>query len=384
MIMKGFDMMSFIKQAAFDLHNDSITQWKENNQPVVGYTCSQVPVELFYAGGILPVRLRGVGIQGFDIADAYYGPFICSFPKAILQSMAEKKLTHLDGAVIADGCDSMRRLDECWRRASDDYSHMNLPFFHYMNIPRKVSNHAKEWYIYEIQKLQSTLNTHFDTNITQESIQKAIQTYNNSRKLIEKIESLRKSNPPEISGSDAFCVSLAAESMPPEAFQKQTADLLENLSTQSTDIPDGPRILISGSAYDDIHLIQTIESAGANVVGENVCFGPSHRMHSVSENLPPFEALMAQYLLACPCPRMFGRFDHRLALLKEKIQDVQAKGIVFQNIRFCDLHASENGLLERELEKEGIPCIRLEREYGSQTDTGRLRMRIDAFLERIS
>jgi Benzoyl-CoA reductase/2-hydroxyglutaryl-CoA dehydratase subunit, BcrC/BadD/HgdB len=57
---------------------------------------------------------------------------------------------------------------------------------------------------------------------------------------------------------------------------------------------------------------------------------------------------------------------------------------VLQNIRFCDLHASENGLLERELEKEGIPCIRLEREYGSQTDTGRLRMRMDAFLERIS
>ena len=377
-------MMNLIKQAAFDLHNDSITQWKQQNQPVIGYTCSQVPVELFYAGGILPVRLRGVGVQGLDIADAYYGPFICSFPKAILQSMAEKKLTHLDGAVIADGCDSMRRLDECWRRASDDYSHMNLPFFHYMNIPRKVSDHAKEWFIYETQKLQTALNDHFNISITLESIQKAIQTYNSSRKLIKKIESLRKTNPPKISGSDAFCVSLAAESMAPETFQKQATDFLEHISNRSTEIPDGPRIMISGSAYDDIHLIQTIESAGANVVGENVCFGPSHQMNTVSEIQPPLEALMTHYLLECPCPRMFGRFDHRLTLIKEKIQNVRARGVVLQNIRFCDLHASENGLLEKELEKEGIPCIRLEREYGSQTDTGRLRMRIDAFLERIS
>jgi len=376
--------MDLIKQAAFDLHNESITTWKENDHQVVGYTCSQVPVELFYAGGILPVRLRGVGIQGLDIADAYYGPFICSFPKAILQSMAEKKLTHLDGAVIADGCDSMRRLDECWRKASNDYPHMNIPFFHYMNIPRKVSDHAKEWYIYEIQKLQSVLESHFQVSITMEGIQKATQTYNKSRKLIGKIESLRKSNPPKISGSEAFSVSLAAESMSPKAFQKQASAVYDRISTQPSEIQDGPRMMISGSAYDDIHLIQTIEAAGANVVGENVCFGPSHRANLVSEELPPMEALMAHYLLECPCPRMFGRFDYRLALLKERIQNVQANGVVLQNIRFCDLHASENGLMERELEKDGIPCIRLEREYGSQTDTGRLRMRIDAFLERIS
>jgi benzoyl-CoA reductase/2-hydroxyglutaryl-CoA dehydratase subunit BcrC/BadD/HgdB len=377
-------MMNLIKQAAFDLHNESITKWKKNNHPVVGYTCSQVPVELFYAGGILPVRLRGVGIQGLDIADAYYGPFICSFPKAILQSMAAKKLTHLDGAVIADGCDSMRRLDECWRRASNDYPHMRMPFFHYMNIPRKVADHAREWFIYELQKLQTVLSSHFNVTITMERIEQSIEQYNQSRKLIEQIEALRKLTPPGISGSDAFSISLAAESMAPETFQKEVSAAYKELSTQPAQNPDGPRILISGSAYDDIHLIQTIESAGANVVGENVCFGPSHRMNQVSEKLPPLEALMEHYLLTCPCPRMFGRFDYRLNLLKEQIQNVQAKGVVLQNIRFCDLHASENGLLEPKLEKEGIPCIRLEREYGSQTDTGRLRMRIDAFLERIS
>jgi len=377
-------MMNVIKNAAFDLNNDSITAWKKQNRPIVGYTCSQVPVEILYAGGILPLRLRGVGIQGLDIADAYYGPFICSFPKAILQSMAEKKLTHLDGAIIADGCDSMRRLDECWRRASNDYPHMELPFFHYMNIPRKVSDHAQEWFIYEVHKLQTALASHFNISITLESIQKAIQIYNKSRQLIKKIASLREFNPPKISGTEAFSMSLAAESMLPESFQEHAAAVLDHFATQSVEIRVGPRILISGSAYDDIHLIQTIENAGANVVGENVCFGPSHRANFVSEKKPPMEALMAHYLLACPCPRMFGRFDQRLALLKEKIQHVQANGIVLQNIRFCDLHASENGLLERELEKEGIPCIRLEREYGSQTDTGRLRMRIDAFLERIA
>ena len=59
-------------------------------------------------------------------------------------------------------------------------------------------------------------------------------------------------------------------------------------------------------------------------------------------------------------------------------------GIILQNIRFCDLHGSENGLFEKDFEKMGIPCLRLEREYGPLTETGRMKMRIEAFFERIS
>ena len=59
-------------------------------------------------------------------------------------------------------------------------------------------------------------------------------------------------------------------------------------------------------------------------------------------------------------------------------------GVILQNIRFCDLHGSENGLFERDLEASGTPCLRLEREYGPLIETGRIKMRIDAFLERIS
>ena len=70
-------------------------------------------------------------------------------------------------------------------------------------------------------------------------------------------------------------------------------------------------------------------------------------------------------------------------VFKIKLVDAGADGIVFQNIRFCDLHGSENGLLERIFEKAGVPCLRLEREYGPLAEAGRLRMRLDAFMERL-
>jgi benzoyl-CoA reductase subunit C len=58
--------------------------------------------------------------------------------------------------------------------------------------------------------------------------------------------------------------------------------------------------------------------------------------------------------------------------------------VIMQNVRFCDLHGGENALFERDLEKMGIPCLRVEREYGPHMDVGRMKLRIGAFLERIS
>ena len=49
-----------------------------------------------------------------------------------------------------------------------------------------------------------------------------------------------------------------------------------------------------------------------------------------------------------------------------------------------DLHGAENALFERDLEALGIPCLRVEREYGPHIDAGRMKLRINAFLERIA
>jgi len=109
--------MDIFYDAATKVKCESILNWKKSGKPVVGYTCSYAPPEIFHAAGILPVRLRGIETDGTDIADAYFGPFICSFPKCILQLAGKGMFDFLDGAVITPGCDSMRRIDECWRKA---------------------------------------------------------------------------------------------------------------------------------------------------------------------------------------------------------------------------------------------------------------------------
>ncbi len=44
---------------------------------------------------------------------------------------------------------------------------------------------------------------------------------------------------------------------------------------------------------------------------------------------------------------------------------------------------TDNALLKVDLEKEGIATLELERQYGPLADAGRIRTRVQVFLERI-
>jgi len=372
-------------EATTTLFNQSIQNWRKTGKKIVGYTCSFLPAEIFYAADILPVRLRGIETEGMDISDAYFGPFICSFPKCVLQLAGKGKYHFLDGAIVTPGCDSMRRLDDCWRKAGGDYKGALPPFFYYFDAPHKTRPHGMKWFQEEIRHLINAVEAFFHVTISDEALRQAIAFYNRGRLLLKTLEEIRTRPEVPLSGTEAFAVSVAGTVMPRDQYTEQLKKRIDNLATRPP-IPAGKkRLMVIGSISDDIELIELIEkNQNALVVSENLCFGVRHEGALISEQGDPIAALAEGYLAHSPCPRMFGKYKERLAIFKEKIAAAAVDGVIMQNIRFCDLHGSEHGLLERDLEKEGIPCLKIEREYGPLTETGRMQMRIQAFLERIS
>ncbi|MFH2065905.1 MAG: 2-hydroxyacyl-CoA dehydratase family protein [Pseudomonadota bacterium] len=378
-------MMEIFEEAASGITNRYLSDWVNNGKKVVGYTCSFLPPEIFHAAGILPYRLRGITTESMEISDAYYGPYVCTFPKCLLQLAGEKKFSFLSGAVISTGCDAMRRLDECWRKTGEDYPGSIPDFFHYFDVPHKTDPHAIQWFENEIRKLIQKIETDYHVNITKENLKRSISLYNHGRMLLWEIEKQRSLKDAKISGTDAFSIAVAGTVMPREAFHETLEQLLPDLSRQKSNPANGNRrIMVAGSINDDIELIRLIENAGSTVVADNICFGIRSESDQVSMEDEPISALTRHYLSNSVCPRMFGAYQQRFDLLKAKIERAGVEGIILQNIRFCDLHGSENGLFERDFEKMGIPCLRLEREYGPLTETGRMKMRIEAFLERMA
>ena len=377
-------MMPQWVEAAVVLENRFIREWKAAGKKVVGYTCSYLPDEVFHTAGILPFRLRGYGTEECSIGDTYFGPFICSLPKCMLQLAGEGRLRFLDGAIITPGCDSMRRLDECWRKAGDDHEGIVPGFFFHFGVPHKFSDYTVHWFTDEIRRLIAAVEAHFGVAVTDEGLRESIRVYNRGRALLQQFDRLRTAPNPAITGAEALAVILAGTAMTRDAYNACLEAFLNELTDRAETQTDRIRLMLVGSANDDVELVRVIEGNRALVVADNLCFSARFHLHPVAEDGDLVEALARRYLRKNECPRMYGQYRERLDLLRAKIRSARIDGVVLQNIRFCDLHGAENGLFERALEAEGTPCLRLEREYGPLVEKGRLKIRVDAFLERIA
>ncbi len=377
-------MRTDLHEAATKIEVESILKWKEKGGKIVGYTCSFMPVEPFYAAGILPIRLRGITAGSMEISDSYFGPFVCSFPKALLQLAGTGHYHFLDGVVISNGCDTLRRLDDCWRKMGEDIKGSAPPWFHYFDVPHKPDGHAFDWYKNQVKKLIRSIEKQFDVEITESKLKDAIKKQNQIRKLLWELEKLRREDPVRISGTEAYAAIIAGTVMPVDIYKNSLSELVYDIQTRKTDFgKNKKKLFIGGSVCDDFELISLIEQSDAVVVGENVCFGVRNDNDIVDETKEPLSAITAKYLSGSVCPRMMGWYKERADMIICKIKQTNANGVILQNIRFCDLHGSENGLLERDLDKGTIPSLRIEREHGPLTETGRLKMRIDAFIEQL-
>lgn len=375
-------MMKEFIEASTALNNKHVNEWKKKGKKVVGYTCSYVPDEIFHAAGILPFRIRGFGATENTIGDTYFGPFICSLPKCMLQLAGEGKFNFLDGAIITPGCDSMRRLDECWRKAGSDVPGVLPPFFFHYGVPHKYADYTIKWFTEETRRLIAAVQEHFHVEITESDIKESINVYNYSRTLLDRFDALRTLDNPPFSGEEALAVILAGTTMPREEYNTLLGKFIAD-AQKAPVIKDRIRLMLVGSANDDIGLVRVMEGAKALVVADNLCFGSRFYTDQVGEDGDPVFELSKRYLGHNDCPRMYGDYQRRLKILEQKVKKAKIDGVILQNIRFCDLHGAENGIFERDLEAKGIPCMRLEREYGPLVETGRMKMRVDAFIERI-
>jgi len=77
---------------------------------------------------------------------------------------------------------------------------------------------------------------------------------------------------------------------------------------------------------------------------------------------------------------MMDGFLDRFSSIKKLLAERQADGIVVSCMKFCDTWGMEGALLVRTLRQEGIPVLRLEREYVLSGE-GQMATRVQAFLE---
>ena len=360
------------------LENSHIDAWKRDGKKVVGFVCSYMPEEILCALDILPYRITGKGVQDTSHADSYLTRVNCSFARSCLELGFLGEYDFLDGAVWNNGCDHIRRCYDNWK------AKIPFPFMYMLPVPHKITPHARGRYREEVLNFKQAVEDHFGAKLEPEKLADAVSTYNETRSLLKKLYDLRTGDPPPFTGAEVLTVLSAGTSMPRAEYNRLLRELLEEAKpAEGGGSNGGVRLLVAGSLMDDVDFVTNVEDLGATVVTDALCFGTKSFWNLTDENGDLLENLIDRYFQHPPCPRMTGAYPERLAFLREQIERASVKGVILQHIKFCDLHGTDNALLKRDLENDGVPVMELERQYGPLADAGRIRTRVQAFLERI-
>ncbi|MBU4441412.1 MAG: 2-hydroxyacyl-CoA dehydratase family protein [Actinobacteria bacterium] len=360
------------------IENEYVKRWKKGGGKVIGYSCVATPVEVIDAAGILPFRLRALGNPNTEIADAHLSRYNCSFCRSCLQLGLDGTYDFLDGLIETNGCDHLRGMFENWQYVKPS------PFFHYLKVPHLTNEDALDYFEVEVRMFKEAIEEAFGVEITDGRLRDAIKRQEALRGRLREVFVMRERDDPPFTGAEALSIMLMESAVPYQEYMDMVDGAIEERS--------GPgisgyraRLMLCGAATDELDLMREIESLGGLVVADAFCYGTKAFWGplEVVEGEDPIRALSEKYLKDLLCPRMYDDFPRRRDYVSDLVDRASVDGVIVMHNKFCDVHGVDNVQQRISLEKQGTPVLQLEKEYGSRADIGRIKTRVQAFLERI-
>ena len=381
--MKYFD---FVMSEVHGLRIKELMDAKAEGRIVVGSYCVFVPEELILAVDGISVGLCAGAEFNFEGAEQVLPRNLCALIKSAFGFKFGRVCPYLEACDLVVGentCDGKKKAYEVLSPMVKD--------LYIIDLPQMKTDTGKMLLKGEYLKFITKLEEISGKKITYESLKKGIDIVNAKRKAVLRLQELRKADPPPISGLDALLINQVFFYDDPVRFTNSVNALCDELEERIKKgegvSPEGTvRVMISGCpmAVPNWKVPYIVETSGATIVGEESCVGErgtqwltETKGTTVSELI---DNIIDRYFkIDCA---IFTPNPSRLEHIKEMFKKYNAKGVIHYNLQFCQPYIIESGLVESNLEGNGIPTLRLETDY-SQEDTGQLKTRIEAFVERI-
>jgi len=363
-----------------------IEDFRKAGGKVIGTFCNFVPEELIYAAGCLPIRICAGFYETIEIAEEILAKDICP----LIKSSFGFKLVELpyfslcDLVIIPTSCDGKKKLGEIL----SDYLEV-WP----LELPNtKDSSQSKEFWFQEIKIFKKRLEKLSGNEITFSKLKKAIELCHLRQVVFHRFDEIRQSTNPLISGRDALLVTQVSffDDLRrwTEKTKKLCQELTENIKKNLGIYPaQTPRLLLTGSPiiWPNYKFLNIIEEFGGIVVGDTFCSGTQHLYNPVEIDEWVMEemlkAIAERYLLPSICP-CFIESNDRIDNLLQMVKDFKIDGVIYHQLRLCQLYDLEFYKVKQILNRENIPLLRIQTDY-SQEDIEQIKTRVEAFLEMI-
>jgi benzoyl-CoA reductase/2-hydroxyglutaryl-CoA dehydratase subunit BcrC/BadD/HgdB len=381
---KGMEFFDFVVGDIHGIRVRELRQHAKDGGKVVATYCVFVPDELILAAGAVPVGLCAGTNFSIPVAEQVLPRNTCDLIKSSFGFKLGRTCPYVQASHLIVGettCDGKKKMFEIL----SEYQPV-----HVMEVPNKKNKVSRELWLSEVVAFKGVIEKLTGKKITEDGLAQAIKLVNNKRRALQRLHQARKASPPPISGKDALLVTQVSfyDDVTRDTQQiNALCDELEKRIARKEGVfsPKAPRILVSGCpmAIPNWKLHHLLETSGAAVVCEESCIGTRAFSDLVAEDKQPMDdqlkAIADRYMqIHCAC---FTPNAERIEDIVRLAKEYKVDGIVHYNLMFCHTYATEAVKVGKALEKECIPLLRVETDYGD--DSGQLRTRIDAFLEMI-
>ena len=355
--------------------------------PTVGTYCVMVPPELIYAQGAMPVKLCGGSYTAFAVGDDTAPRDACPLVKAVMgfediDAMPAYQNCALMAVPVT--CDCKKKLAG-WLQERRPTAILHVP----ANRDRDAD---MERFTRELYAFSDRLAEITGVPLTSGNLSMAFHRLAEAQTQLSRFIDLRRRHPTLIRGTFAMAVMNAMSYTWAPRWTKQLArmnDELEGLAKTGTmAVKDNqPRLLLTGSPviFPNFKLPLLIEEMGGLLAADETCMG-ERGLYDPPAIVDPslngmMRALANRSTRPCTCPT-FADNKRRLYRVRQMIEDYRIQGVVYHVLRGCLVYDYEYAAMEAEMERLGIPIIRVETDYNEE-DVEQLRIRIEAFIELI-
>jgi benzoyl-CoA reductase/2-hydroxyglutaryl-CoA dehydratase subunit BcrC/BadD/HgdB len=353
----------------------SIRKWaKETGKKVIGSTPADVPEEVIYAFGLLPVMILGTH-KPLKKAPSHLPDNACSLARSNLELALSYEGDLFDGYVLPQVCDTTQHLSDIWRLSfPDKYVKSYL-------APRQADRpSARYWVHEEIERLIDSLSAWSGKKVTDHDLERSIAVHNDNKQLLKDIYDFKRVNPGSITNKEFFALTKLSQQVDKEELNATIRRIRAGLEPS----PAGgyTNVILVGITCDPPELYDLFDEIKLNVVGDTLIDGNRYLQGVVPAGGNPVDALTERHFrrgFYSPIhDDVYRNFEETKALFKA----TNAQAIIYVHIEFCESQEYDLPDLKKMIKKEGMPIHVLDTEYQTLS-LSHVRTRLQAFFESL-
>ncbi len=349
----------------------------ESQPQFVGFTCAYTPLALMDAAGFVPYRILPM-TEAPDQAGAVLHDNMCPHVKRILDRAMADDIPELQGVVIMESCDTMRRLADAWQRVRPRDRVVAV------DLPIAADDISVAHFARQLAHLKQVLAQWSGAAITDDDIETSIRRYNELQAALGRLREQAVSGASACGWPDLQAAFNRSVTQPVDQTMRELTAL--NAAPKPAQSGSAVPVLVVGNVLPDPAGFELLVSSGARIIGDELCTS-SRQIAPVplQQQTDPLLQLATALLRRPPCARTLsvagpGSFAEQVL---QSARATGARGVIAHVMKFCDPYLGRLPDIREVLRNAGIPLLVLEGDCTLRS-LGQHRTRIQAFVEMLA